>query len=383
MLPAAAGWIEGEATASIAESTPERISLAGERTWDLALQLLRVVDSSEAASIVASPASMVTSLGLAYGRYENGQCGDRIAEVMDFSELGDDLHQTIGATIGALESRAIPGREGVDPLVLSMRQSTWAFDTEMLPEPTGLAELYGAKPNALEDRGEAARELINCIIEVESDGLLPDFLPEGQPASDTTSYDVNVTVLKSPWLVGMTPQSVEFNYANGTAGAVDGFGSDNTTAGLYETEAFTAVDLPLRGAAISVMVVMPPADYTDGLDTFATELAADDLRAARDEAVYSPIGLTMPNVAIDSGTLDYNERLGFECEPFTLRAVLHGATLELDAKGIKAAAATVSEGFEDDGGGASDYVDVDRPFLFFVHDSETDFVLYSGRYSPE
>ena len=382
-LPGAEDWIEGEAPESTAESTPQRIAAAGAETWSVALDLLRAVSSADAPSVVASPASMVTALGLSYGRWQSGSCGDRIAEVMRFAEREDDLHHTLGASIEALQSRAMPATDNADPVILSMQQSTWAFGDTTLPELSELESIYAAKPNAMLQPGEPARDLINCIIEAESDGLLPDFLPMGQPAADTSSYDVNVSVLKAPWAVGMTPQSVSFTFADGSTDILDGFGTTLVGAQIYEGEAFSTVDIALRGGAVSVMIVIPPEDYTDGLDAFAASLEADTLRAARDEAMYADIEFAMPKVVIESSTVNYYEPLGFECEPFTLRSVFHGAALELDEKGIKAAAATVAEGFDDDGGGASTSVSVDRPFLFFVHDIETEFVLFSGRFSPE
>ncbi len=186
MLPGAEGWVEGEVTEPSAESTPERIAATGAASWDIALDLLRVIDSEAAPSIVASPASMQAAMGLAYGRWEQGQCGDRIAEVMRFVEFGDDLHQTIGASIAELRSRAVPAADDADPVVLTMEQSTWAFGTDVLPEPTGLSALYGAKPNAMLERGEVAARV--CPLDatdlrgwhfVTSGGLLLHLSPFG------------------------------------------------------------------------------------------------------------------------------------------------------------------------------------------------------------
>ena len=81
--------------------------------------------------------------------------------------------------------------------------------------------------------------------------------------------------------------------------------------------------------------------------------------------------VTFPVVRIPSETIDYFEPFGFACDPdVELRRVLHGATIEIDDKGVKAAAATVSEGGVDCSGvGPIDVVVVlDRPFAFFVYD---------------
>ncbi len=88
----------------------------------------------------------------------------------------------------------------------------------------------------------------------------------------------------------------------------------------------------------------------------------------------------MPRFAIDSTTINYFDPLGLECDFFTLRSVFHGATVEIDERGIKAAAATVAESWDTESP-EGEFLLIDRPFLFFAYDRETNFVLYSGRYA--
>lgn len=383
-LPGAASWLEGEPIVSTAESTDTRIAAAGAQTWPLALQLMRVVPMEDAASIAASPASMYAAMGLSYGRWQNQQCGDRIAEVMAFPELGDELHQTLGASIRELQARALPAEDDVDPVALSMQQSIWAFNAESLPEPTAMLETYGAVQNGLGAPDEAARELINCVIETQSAGLLPDFLPPGNPAPDTDSYDINVSFLQAPWAVALEPRSIDFTFSDGSSAQVDGFGSSLADVVLYEGDTFTSVELGLRGGELAMMAVLP-TDATQSMDAFAEALTAEDLAAARDQARLAVVDLAIPEVKIEGQTLDYNEgRLDFQCDLFTLRSVFHGAAVEIDRIGIKAAAATVNEGWNDGGEPEPELTLVlDRPFLFFVYDRATSFVLYSGRWAPE
>lgn len=382
-LPAGADWVRGEDLVSIAESTPERIAAAGAQTWPLALELMRVISAQDADSVAASPTSMYASMGLAYGRWQDASCGERIAEVMAFPETGDDLHHTLGASILALESRELEATDDADPVAISLRQSVWAFGDD-LPPPTPMLEIYGASQNLLATPDADARDLINCVIDVQSQGLLPEFIPEGEPKADTTSYDINVAFLQAPWASEMVERELEFHFADGTTGPVDGFGSPLADVLLHQSEAFVSVEIPLRGGELAVLAVVPPAGTTD-IAPFVESLDAEALALARTEAHPAYVDLTIPKVAIESKTFDYNEgRLDFGCELFTLRAVLHGAAVAMDEKGIKAVAATVAEGW--DSGGEEPVpelvLDIDRPFLFFVYDRATEYVLYSGRYAP-
>lgn len=383
-LPEASTWVEGEPITSNAESTAERIAAVGERTWPLALQLLRLVPIAESPSVGVSPASMYAAMGLSYGRWQSGQCGDRIAAVMAFPELGDPIHPTIGASLRELEGRSLAKDDDVDAVTVSLHQSVWSFGTDTLAPVSSLGQLYGATQNAFSAPSAAARTVINCVIEAQSNGLIPEFLPIGQPAGDTSSYDINVSFLQAPWETALDERTLPFTFVDGSKAAeVAGFGSRLASVQLYESEAFTAVELALRGGDLRFMAIVPPADDVDGIAAFVETLTPEVLATAREEARSAYVDLTIPKVQIASKTINFYDRLKFECEPFTLRSVLHGAAVEIDAKGIKAAAATVNEGWNDSGEPEPELeITIDRPFVFFVYDQTTQYVLYSGRYAP-
>ncbi|HSC88820.1 MAG TPA: serpin family protein, partial [Polyangiaceae bacterium] len=117
------------------------------------------------------------------------------------------------------------------------------------------------------------------------------------------------------------------------------------------------------------------------LEDFTLALSLDELSAARDTASVDSFRFAMPQIDIAPTTIDFYERLGFDCDEFTMRKVFHAAAVAMDDKGIEAAAATAVEGW-DDGGGEEPNRDfeVNRPFLFFVYDAETRFLTFAGRW---
>ena len=104
-LPAAktAGWEAGDEREPTGTSTDSRIKGAGEQSWALALDLLRITDPGEHPSIASSPASMTFGLGLAYARWPQA-CHGTILAAIHALESGDALHQTLGASIRELGS---------------------------------------------------------------------------------------------------------------------------------------------------------------------------------------------------------------------------------------------------------------------------------------
>ena len=384
-LPAAAtaAWVEGDEAVSTAVSTPERIAAAGARTWELALQILRLTDPTVHPSHASSPASMALALGMSHQHW----CSDRIAATVGWTEDGDALYQTLGAARSAIESRAQPGEENVDPVVIALQPSAWDLRGGA-PEPA--SPIWGGRSHSVSKEGagalEAIREVMNCVIETESQGLLVDFIPPGTPDTDTSNFDVTVAFLSAPWAVSMADagllefvaEGVQPYFVDAMAGAVH-------EASYYADAELVAVDVPLRGGDIVVQLVMPRPGAHGSLADFVAALDGERLALVRDQATDGYVELTMPKVTIDSTTIDYYVPLAIDCEPYTLRSVLQGAALQLDENGIKAAAAAVDEGWHSGTGPGEPLAEItlDRPFLFFVYDRPTNHVLFSGRYGGD
>ncbi len=369
-------WEEGPSLEPSGVSTPARVASAGAQTWALALDLLEVTPTKHR-SVAHSPTSMSLALGLSYKRWrEQPMCSASILGAMHAVESGDELHQTMGASVAELEARALPAAEDEDPVLLSLRSSIWQLGSGGASD-----SLYGATLHNVSGPLEGINAVMNCVIEEQSSGLLVDFIPADLPAADTTSFDVNVAFLQAPW--GEALQDRGSQPFQTEQGPIDQamMGRSYLSSEYFEDSELEAVILPLRGGALSIMLVMPRAQAFASLAEFTGALTRERLESARDGAQWGLASLTMPKFTIDSTTIDYYKPLGFMCELYTLRTVLHGAAVELDERGIKAAAATVNENWGSSAPDIDFTVTFDRPFLFFVFDETTGFVLYSGRYA--
>ncbi len=389
-LPAAeaAGWVEGPAISPEGTSTAERISDAGAATWALSLDLLRGTPAGEHPSVAASPAGMSIALGMTALRHEGSLCEAEIREAMHAPEGGEALHNTLGAALKELESRSMPaGESGEAAVTLSMTPSLWDFRAgeaagDLAGEPLYGAVRHSVDPGEKDENTAAIREVMNCVIESQSQGLLPGFLPEDHPKADTSAYDLNIAVLQAPWANTLESRGSEpFTLESGAVVETKMIGTSEQRLRYYESPDLAAVSVPLRGE-MSMLLVLPAEGEFASLSEFTDHLTPELLWAARDEGQRMAIDLTLPRFEIDGATIDYYDSLGLECDPFTLRAVLHGAAIEVDEKGLKAAAAAANESWDTDGGGWPEVeLRMDRPFLFFVYDDATHFVLFSGRYA--
>jgi len=381
-LPAAAAamWTVGMSSEPSGVSSDERIATAGASTWQVALDLLRV--THETPSIAVSPASMVLSLAMAERR-QGGECAASIRDVLHFTEEGEATHQTLSAAMRTLRGRELPAEDDATPVRVLLQQSQW-----VLGESGGAApdDFYGAAQHQVPGDHEAVREVINCVIEEQSQGLLPEFLPRGLPGSDTEALDMNVAFIQAPWDTALEDRGpLDFQSASGSVVTLPSIGHATLSARIHQKEDALAIEVRLRGGDLAAMFVVNQPGSPLSLRELTETLTAERFSSVRDDSEPMLVDFTMPSLELAADVKDYSgvDLLDFDCPLFTLGGAVHGAALQVDAKGIEAAAATVAEDWASNDGGEDEpelTVTLDRPFLVFVYDRPTGFVLVSARF---
>jgi len=154
-----------------------------------------------------------------------------------------------------------------------------------------------------------------------------------------------------------------------------------TNARVYEAQTWSSIELPLREGDLSVLLLAPQPDSGVTLEALTDTLTPADVDLAIGSSTSMTVDLRMPIVDIPSQSIDYYPLLGLDCPLFTLRSMLHGAALQIDEYGVAATSATANENW-DSGALETDLtVELDRPFLVFVYDRPTNFVLFSARFA--
>ena len=124
---------------------------------------------------------------------------------------------------------------------------------------------------------------------------------------------------------------------------------------------------------------MPKTD--DGVDGFVEDATAESLTTLRDALAETVLELRMPEVDIPAVTVDYDEPFALACELFTMRTALDGTAIQINATGIRAAAAGAVESWATGTGSPAERtIILNQPYLFFVFDEPTGAVLFHGRY---
>ena len=299
----------------------------------------------------------------------------------------DELHPAVNAVDLALESRA---GEGVR---LSTANSLFVQDglelrDEFLDTAVGH---YGAPVRALDfrRRGDEAAAAVNEWVADETEGFI-DRITDGF-AEETVVVLANAMYLKASWEAVFervdTPGT--FTLADGTAVETEYMRHDGSLP-LVQGADFVAVELPYEGEELGLVIVQP----TD-LAAFEKKMSAGRLREIAESLGIRNISLTVPTWSTKTSldALDPLHRLGLPqtydfgtmVDPAALARfgggqleideILHVARIEVDEEGTTAAAAT-SIGITVTS--VPEFVTIDGPFFYFIHDRATETILFMG-----
>jgi serpin B len=259
-----------------------------------------------------------------------------------------------------------------------------------------LDENYGAGMRLVDFVGasEEARLTINDWVSDETEGRIKDLIPQGVIDALTRLVLTNAIYFNAAWAEPFQEKATRdgtFNLLDGSEVTVPMM--RQTTSYLYaEGEGYQAVELPYDGHQLSMVILLPEAgtfaDFEGTLDARQVEAIVQSL--ARRE-----VALTMPQFEFES-EFSLGEALAALGMPlaFTddadfsgmtgnrdlfISAVIHKAFVSVDEAGTEAAAATAVVMKLTGAPEEPVKVTLDRPFIFFIRDIETDTILFLGR----
>ena len=350
-------------------------------------------------NLIFSPASISIALAMTYAGAA-GTTATEMAEAMHFSLPPERLHPAFDALDLALASRG-EGKLGTDggPMRLHVVNAAWAERTyAFLPEYLDiLAANYGAGINLLDFVGapESARVTINDWVADKTENRIKDLLPAGTVDSLTRLVLTNAVYFNAAWKTAFPPEdsrdasfttidgsSVSTRFMNGTLDdvlAVQGTG-------------YTAVALPYADERLSMLLLAPDpgtfAAFEASLDVAKLDGIVAGMTSQRvilhvpsfrieTSADLSALlqGLGM-QAAFTPGLADFSGMDG--TQSLYVSKVLHKAFIDVAEQGTEAAAATAVV-VQLTSAPSGLYINVDRPFLYFLCDEPTGAILFMGR----
>jgi serpin B len=406
-----ARWM-GLAVVVVATSSPARAkepqvpvdpSLAGRSSTAFAFDLHHALGATKG-NLFFSPYSVFVALAMT----QEGAAGETAAE------MGRVLHVPAGGLASGVraltDALVAPQVEERTPqgdsrqvaayeIAVANRlwgQKGYAFERPFLEALEGS---FGAGLETIDfGQSEAAREAINTWVERATRDKIEDIVPPGLPTTDTRLVLANAIYLKAPWLEPFPERGTrEEPFTTGDGREVHPstmHRTDRLRTG--EADAVRFLELPYRGNALSMVIVLPKAK--DGLPAVERDLSAERFAAWLEGMRSARVALALPKFRFTTGAdlsaalAGMGMRQAFDAQradfsrmtkedPLFIGAVLHKAFVAVDESGTEAAAATVVMMRAGSAAPPAEPIPfvVDHPFLFAIVHRATGAVLFLGR----
>lgn len=385
-LATAQSAVKREAAPAVSDAARTELT-AGNSAFAFDLyQALRGDDNN----LFYSPYSISIALAMTYaGAREN--TAQQMAETLHFTLPPEQLHPAFNVLDLDLTSR------NTGAFTLTVANSLWGqsgytFRPEFLDT---LALNYGAGLRLLDfveaDAREQSRQTINQWGSDQTAGKIEELLQEDVLTKDTRLVLTNAIYFKADW---------ETPFLNGTKDApftlLDGsqvnvpMMSRRANTGYAQGPDYQAVELLYKGGRMRMLILLPaPGQFETFEGTLTGERVTNILQTLErgDLKVYLPkfsydaalslkdtlMQMGMPD-AFTPGVADFSGMDG--TRDLFISAVVHQAFIAVDEIGTEAAAAT---GVVMEIESMPTEVRLDRPFIFLIHDMESDAILFVGR----
>lgn len=345
------------------------------------------------ANLFFSPYSVSVALGMTWGG-ASGVTEQELAKALHFG--GVDVH----AGFEALQKRLAADPKAPYQLAVANRLFAEQHFT-FLPEFLALArDRYGAPLELLDfkNAAEPSRLRINGWVEKQTNDRIKDLIGAGLINGQTRLVLVNAIYFKGTWAQPFEPKATSTDtFTSGRAKLDVKMMHGSAYAGLGERDGVQVLELPYKGNALSMVVLLPKA--TDGLEALEARLTPKLLgelvaaAAPREVDVSLPKFKLVSSFALTAPLQKLGVATAFECDEgsradfsrmaarqqLCISAVVHKAFVEVNELGTEAAAATAVIMSATAVAAEPAVFRADHPFLFAIRDRRSGSILFLGR----
>ncbi|MBW6515778.1 MAG: serpin family protein [Candidatus Cloacimonetes bacterium] len=340
-----------------------------------------------------SPYSISSALAMTYAG-ARGNTEQEMSQVLYFAEDQKVFHPSFQKLNQELENRK---REGI---VLNNANALWVDYTANLSNDflNLNNRYYGAGAERLDffRETEASRLHINEWVEEKTEEKIKDLLSPGDVTPDTRLILTNAIYFLGSWLEEFNPEMTrEQNfYVTPQRGTRVPFMRRDDSLQYVEKADYQMVQLPYTGEELAMVIILPKKDIP--LASIIENLDNDKFNEALESLTIEKVDLQLPKFKFEAkyNMKDMFRKLGMieafseyadftamtsDEERFFIDEIIHQAFVEVDEKGTEAAAATAVVMRTTSIDGPQPIIfRADRPFLFFINDTVTNTILFSG-----
>lgn len=325
-------------------------------------------------NLVVSP----YSLGVALSMLEEGAEGETKAEIDD-----------------ALEGRLYAAEDlgGGDDLVVKSANSLWISNNFSIRNRyvSLLEKDYDAFVTTQDFSDPSTVKAINNWCGENTAGKIPHILDELSP--NDVMVLINALYFNAPWADEFNPESTVNSVFHGISG-------DKEVPMMYrkgkyeyaEYQGCQLIKLPYEGERYSMVIVLPPAGW--GIDAILPYVSGTVYSGAMSMLTKQEVAFRMPKFRLETSLIldKALKKMGIETAytpaadfqgisamgPLSLGTVKQKCYIDVAEKGTEAAAVT-SVQVRLTSVSYPVRMTVDRPFLFFIEDSQTSNILFVGK----
>ena len=378
----------------------EDLVLLSQGNSDFSMDLYQQM-RSEPGNLFFSPYSISAALAMTYAGAES-QTAEEMQSTLHFLLADQSLHPAFNALdrhLAELADAESPD-DISDPFQLTIANAIWGqkdfhFESSFLDT---LAENYGAGLRLLDyiTQPEESRLTINNWISEKTREKIRDLIPQGAIDNDTRLVLSNAIYFKATWMEPFEKDLTEegiFHGLNREEIPVQMMkGGPDASLRYYHAPDFQVVELPYIGGQVSMLVLMPDEGKFVDIESVMSSYVLNEILG---EMAYSPVRLTFPKFEYEaelslarmlsamgmptafSDAADFSGMTG--SRELFISDVFHKAYVNVDEEGTEAAAATAVVMSVTSMPENPIELTVDRPFLFFIREHETNSILFMGR----
>jgi serpin B len=378
-------------TVSIETHQKEVIDSANKFAFDLFKPIL--ADAKKEENIMISPFSITSALSMTL----NGASGETFEAMKKALRLEGKTLEQINDTYLKLMTEMVPVDERV---VLEIANSVWVEKRLNVKQKfmTDVKNWYKAEARGIDVKDPDAVNIVNGWIEEKTHDKITNMLDYLDP--DLAMLLINAVYFNGKWRYQFDKADTKdepFYVTSATQETVPMMHQEENLRAA-RTGNLTIVDLPYGQGNYSMLVVLPdtniitsdvndaltPSKWNDWMDILENSTRKVELSMPRFKYKYKRL---LNDDLIDLGMgvafSDWADFSNISDQSLQISRVIHQSFIETNEEGTEAAAATIVEMiFSTIGTGPSVWkVDIDRPFLYFIHENSTGTILFVGRVS--
>ena len=282
-----------------------------------------------------------------------------------------------------------------DSVVVKSANSVWVDDNFSLRNRyVGILEKdFDAFITALNFSDPATVKAINNWCSENTEGKITDIIDSLGPGS--VMVLMNALYLNAPWEYAFDPAQTKPGTLYGVVADRDVQMMTRKARYMYaEYQGCQMVRLPYSGDRYAMYIVLPPVNWD--ANAIIPYIGESAFKAAMEMLGAQEVIVKMPKFKLEASLVlnDALEKMGIETAfssaadfsgiaamgPLVLDQVKQKCYIDVSEKGTEAAAVTSAQVLLTSvSPNAVKRMNVDRPFLFFISDSQTDDILFAGK----